>query len=512
VSIEPVETEFGRKRAINQSSCNKDFSCVEGFCPSFVTVHGGRLRRKAASPRASLPAAGELPVPDLPAIRGSYGLLVAGIGGTGVVTIGQLLGMAAHLEGKGVTVLDVTGLAQKNGAVMSFVRFAEPGEPLYAPRIGTAAADAVLGCDVVVTAGREALARMDAARTRVVANVASTPTADFTRNPDWKFPLGGMEAAIVDAVGEDRAWFVDGTRLATALLGDAIAANLFMLGFAWQRGLVPVSDAAIERAIDLNDVAIEQNKAAFAWGRVAAVDPARVEAAVEPAGTPPVARRLSTSLDEIVARRVDELAEYQDERYARRYAALVERVRAAERALVGEAKPSFTEAVARNLFRLMAYKDEYEVARLYTSGEFLERLNERFEGDFRLGFHLAPPLLARRNAKGELVKREYGPWVFKAFALLARLRRLRGTAFDPFGRSAERRMERRLIADYEADVERLLDALDARRLPLATQIASIPEEIRGFGHVKERNLKAALARRQELFEEYFAAREAVAAH
>mgnify|MGYP002073827156 CR=1 FL=1 len=338
VSIEPVETEFGRKRAINQSSCNKDFSCVEGFCPSFVTVHGGRLRRKAASPRASLPAAGELPVPDLPAIRGSYGLLVAGIGGTGVVTIGQLLGMAAHLEGKGVTVLDVTGLAQKNGAVMSFVRFAEPGEPLYAPRIGTAAADAVLGCDVVVTAGREALARMDAARTRVVANVASTPTADFTRNPDWKFPLGGMEAAIVDAVGEDRAWFVDGTRLATALLGDAIAANLFMLGFAWQRGLVPVSDAAIERAIDLNDVAIEQNKAAFAWGRVAAVDPARVEAAVEPAGTPPVARRLSTSLDEIVARRVDELAEYQDERYARRYAETVERVKAAERALVGEGR------------------------------------------------------------------------------------------------------------------------------------------------------------------------------
>ncbi|MFO1300952.1 MAG: indolepyruvate ferredoxin oxidoreductase family protein [Burkholderiaceae bacterium] len=512
VSIEPVETEFGRKRAINQSSCNKDFSCVEGFCPSFVTVHGGRLRRKAASPRASLPAAGELPVPDLPAIRGSYGLLVAGIGGTGVVTIGQLLGMAAHLEGKGVTVLDVTGLAQKNGAVMSFVRLAEPGEPLYAPRIGTAAADAVLGCDVVVTAGREALARMDAARTRVVANVASTPTADFTRNPEWKFPLGGMEAAIVDAVGEDRAWFVDGTRLATALLGDAIAANLFMLGFAWRRGLVPVSAAAIERAIELNDVAIEQNKAAFAWGRVAAVDPARVEAAVEPAGAPPVSRRLSASLDEIVARRVDELAEYQDERYARRYAALVERVGAAERALVGDAKPAFTEAVARNLFRLMAYKDEYEVARLYTSGAFLARLNERFEGDFRLGLHLAPPLLARRNAKGELVKREYGPWMFKAFALLARLRRLRGTAFDPFGRSAERRMERRLITDYEADVERLLAALDARRLPLATQIASIPEEIRGFGHVKERNLKAALARRQELLDEYFATREAVAAH
>ncbi|RPH62876.1 MAG: indolepyruvate ferredoxin oxidoreductase family protein, partial [Burkholderiales bacterium] len=388
VSIEPVETEFGRKRAINQSTCNKDFSCIEGFCPSFVTVHGGRLRRnpaRAGAAASASPAAG-LPLPTLPAIRGSYGLLVTGIGGTGVVTIGQLLGMAAHLEGKGVTVLDVTGLAQKNGAVMSFVRFAEPGAPLYAPRIGTAAADAVLGCDIVVAAGREALARMGVGHTRVVANVSSTPTADFTRNPDWRFPLGGMESAIVDAVGEDRAWFVDAARLATALLGDAIATNLFMLGFAWQRGLVPLSAASIERAIELNEVAIEQNRAAFAWGRVAAVDAVRCEAAIEPAGAPAVSRRLSTSLDESVARRIDALTDYQDEGYARRYAATVERVKAAELALVGDAPLALTEAVARNLFKLMAYKDEYEVARLYTSGPFLERLNERFEGDFRLGF------------------------------------------------------------------------------------------------------------------------------
>jgi indolepyruvate ferredoxin oxidoreductase len=536
VSVEPVETGFGRKRAINQSSCNKDFSCVEGFCPSFVTVHGGRLRRAPAGARESSAQAGTavaatdaataaarsadaaagLPLPTLPAIRGSYGLLVTGIGGTGVVTIGQLLGMAAHLEGKGATVLDVTGLAQKNGAVMSFVRLAEPGQALYAPRIGTAAADAVLGCDVVVTAGREALSRMGPGRTRVVANVARVPTAEFTRNPDWQFPLGAMEAAIVDAVGDDSAWFVDGTRLATALLGDAIAANLFMLGYAWQRGLVPLSAAAIERAIELNEVAVEQNKAAFAWGRVAAVDPARLEAAIEPAigptGAPPVSRRLSGSLEELVARRIDELVEYQDERYARRYAAAVERVKVAERALVGDGPLALTEAVARNLFRLMAYKDEYEVARLYTSGEFLTRLGERFEGDFRLGVHLAPPLLARRNARGELVKREYGPWIFKAFALLARLRGLRGTPFDPFGRSAERRIERRLVADYEADLTRLLAALDAQRLPLAAQVASIPEEIRGFGHVKERNLKAALMRRQQLLDEYFATRETAAAH
>jgi indolepyruvate ferredoxin oxidoreductase len=503
VSIEPVQTEFGRKRAINQSSCNKDFSCIEGFCPSFVTVHGGRLRRHAAlvPEVAATPAAG-LPEPALPPVRGGYGLLVAGIGGTGVVTIGQLLGMAAHLEGKRVTVLDVTGLAQKNGAVMSFVRFAEAGEPLYAPRIGVAAADAVLGCDVVVAAGREALARMGAGRTRVVANVASVPTAEFTRNPDWAFPLDAMRAAITGAVGEDRAWFVDGTRLAGAILGDAIAANPFMLGYAWQLGLVPLSAAAIERAIELNGVAIEQNKAAFAWGRVAAVDPARVEAAIEPAGAPPVSRRLSGSLDELVARRIDELADYQDERYARRYAGTVERVKAAERALVGAGPLALTEAVARNLFKLMAVKDEYEVARLYTSGAFMARLNERFEGDFRLGFHLAPPLLAKRNATGELVKREYGAWMFRLFGLLARLRRLRGTAFDPFGRSAERRMERQLVADYEADLERLLATLDRERLPLAVRIASLPEEIRGFGHVKERSVKAALARRAQLLDEH----------
>ncbi|RIK92994.1 MAG: indolepyruvate ferredoxin oxidoreductase family protein, partial [Burkholderiales bacterium] len=415
----------------------------------------------------------------------------------GVVTIGQLLGMAAHLEGLQVTVLDMAGLAQKNGAVMSFVRFARAGEPLYAPRIGVAGADAVLGCDLVVTAGREALARMNGA-TRVVANVAGTPTADFTRNPDWKFPADGMQSAIADAVGTENAEFVDATRLATALLGDAIASNLFLLGHAWQRGLVPLSGAAIDRAIELNGVAIEQNRTAFAWGRTAALDRERVEAAAAAglgkSAPTPVSRRLSASLDETIARRVDHLVDYQDERYARRYRERVERVRQAERALVGEGPLALTDAVARNLFKLMAYKDEYEVARLYTASAFRERLDEQFEGDFRLSFHLAPPLLARRNAKGELVKREYGSWVMNVFAVLARLRRLRGTTFDPFGRTEERRAERQLVADYEATVDRLLETLDVQRLPLAVRIASIPDEIRGFGHVKARNLASARKR------------------
>jgi len=523
VSIEPVETEFGRKRKINQSSCNKDFSCINGFCPSFVTVRGGKLRRGRAveaktGTGAAAPAGAKTPIAQslaqglpgatLPAIDGSYALLVTGIGGTGVVTIGQLLGMAAHLEGKGVTVLDMAGLAQKNGAVMSFIRFANPGEPLYAPRVGTAAADAVLGCDIVVTAGRDALARMAPGRTRVVANVASTPTADFTRNADWKFPLGEMESAIVSAIGDrSAAAFIDGQRLATALLGDAIATNLFMLGFAWQRGLVPVSAAAIERAIELNEVAIEQNKMAFAWGRVAAVDPERVEKAATPVTAINIVRRPApVSIDELVAQRAEFLTGYQNAAYAKRYTDFVAKVGQAESRVVGDGALKLTEAVARYFAKLMAYKDEYEVARLYTDGRFLDKLNQQFEGDFSLSFHLAPPLLAKRNAKGELVKREYGPWVFKAFGLLAKLRGLRGTALDIFGRTEERRGERALIDEYQRTIDALLARLDRDNLAIAVKIASVPEEIRGYGHVKERHLAGAKARRAELLQAFDAAR------
>ena len=510
VSIEPVETEFGRKRAINQSACNKDFSCINGFCPSFVTIEGGKPRRgKAANVSAETAGIG-VPHVNPPVIEDSYSLLITGIGGTGVVTIGQVLGMAAHLEGKGVTALDMAGLAQKNGAVMSFLRFAHTPEKLYAPRIGVAGADAVLGCDVVVTAGKDSLARMVAGRTRVVANVASTPTADFTRNADWKFPLGGMEGAIADAVGEHNAWFVDATRLATGLMGDAITTNMFMLGFAYQQGLVPLSVAAIERAIELNEVAVEQNLNAFNWGRRAAVAPQRVQELAAPPKTQPVSRQISESLDEMIARRVDQLTAYQDEAYARRYLKLVEQVRATESRLPAEdpAHPlPLTEAVARYFFKLMAYKDEYEVARLYSSGDFLQRVRDTFDGDYKLHFHLAPPLFAKRNARGELVKREYGPWMMRAFALLARFRGLRGTMLDPFGRTAERRSERALIEEYESTITGLLAQLDAGRRELAVQIASVPEQIRGFGHVKERNLLAASQARAELLQRLSGARE-----
>ena len=515
VSIEPVETEFGRKRAINQSACNKDFSCVNGFCPSFVSVEGGKLRRGRGVANADDGLAIGLPDVALPPIADTWSLLVTGIGGTGVVTIGQVLGMAAHLEGRGVTVLDMAGLAQKNGAVMSFVRFGRDPDVLHAPRIGTASADAVIGCDIVVTAGKEALQRIAPGHTRVVANVAMTPTADFTRDADWRFPRGSMEAALQQAAGADRVAFIDATRLATGLFGDAIAANMFLLGVAWQKGLIPVSARAIDRAIELNEVAVEMNRRAFLWGRCAAVDPDRVANHVAAPQARPVSRRLSTTLDELIARRVDHLTDYQDEAWARRYLRLVDAVRDAERAIgpasadlaatvdgepaqVDEGRWPLTAAVARYAFKLMSYKDEYEVARLYTHGGFAERLAEQFEGDYRLRFHLAPPLLARRNAAGELVKADYGPWVLSAFRLLAKLRRLRGSWLDPFGHSAERRWERRLIDEYEKTVRALLADLHPERRALAVSIASVPEHIRGFGHVKARHGEAAARQREEL--------------
>ena len=495
VSVEPLETEFGRKRTINQSSCNKDYSCVKGFCPSFVTVEGGRVRRG----KALAEGAGDwpLPEPQLPPIGRPYNILVTGIGGTGVITVGALLGVAAHLEGKGVSVLDMTGLAQKNGAVMSHVRIGNRPEDLHAARVAAGEADCVIGCDIVVAAGAEAQSKMQAGRTRLAINSAEVPTAEFTRNPDWLFPGSDMQAELKAAVGAGNADFVDATRLATALLGDAIATNPFMLGFAYQKGLVPISAAAIERAIELNGVAVEANVKAFVWGRRAAHDLARVEKVATPAEVIPISQHLSRTLDEVIARRAEFLTDYQDANYAARYRALVDRVRTVETDRGLGAK--LTEAVARYAFKLMAYKDEYEVARLYTRPEFTERLQATFEGDYALKFHLAPPILAKPDpVTGVPRKREFGPWTMRAFKLLAKLRGLRGTAFDVFGRTEERRMERQLIVDYERTIAELLAKLDRDNHATAVAIASIPDEIRGYGHIKLRTLKTAKANEADL--------------
>jgi indolepyruvate ferredoxin oxidoreductase len=496
LSVIPVETEFGRKRAIDQSTCNKDFSCVNGFCPSFVTVHGGGLRQHKPK-TGDIPFA-PLPEPTLPAIEEPYGILITGVGGTGVVTIGALLGMAAHIEGKGCSILDMTGLAQKGGAVFSHVRLAQRPEDIHAVRLAAGGARLLLGCDIVVAATFDGLAKIAPGGTRAVINTNEAVTGDFTRNPDMEFPLETLKTMIADATGPGATDFIDATRLATALLGDSIATNPFMLGFAYQKGLIPVSGAAIERAIELNGVAVEANKRAFLFGRRAADDLTgleRLAAEISPESQPaPVAR----TLEEIVAKRVAFLTGYQDAAYAARYRGLVERVRRAE----AEKTPGLTglaEAVARYYFKLLAYKDEYEVARLYTDGSFRAALARHFEGDYRLEFHLAPPLLNPRDPDdGKPIKKRYGPWMMTVFGLLARLKFLRGTAFDPFGRTAERRLERQLIADYEALIAEILVKLDHERHRLAVALASLPEQIRGYGHIKQAHLDKSSKRQKEL--------------
>ena len=497
LSVVPVETEFGRKRAIDQSSCNKDYSCVEGFCPSFVTVHGGELKQHKTGDLGEneLPA---LPEPGHPALDKPYGILVTGVGGTGVVTIGALIGMAAHLEQKGCTVLDMTGLAQKGGAVYSHVRIARRPDEIHAVRIAAGGANLLLGCDLVVSASQDALSKLELGQSRAIVNGHETITGDFTRNPDLVFPSHEMQRSIAKAAGEENVEFLNATDLAAGLLGDSIASNLFMLGFAYQRGLVPLSAEAIERAIGLNGVAVEFNLDAFRWGRRAAVDPELVRTrAIRPAAVPP-SHRLSDTLDQVVSRRAAFLTDYQNAAYAARYAARVVRVRKAEAVCLPGAT-GLTQSVARSLFKLMAYKDEYEVARLYTDTGFLRQIADRIEGPYKLNFHLAPPLLGDRNPEtGHLRKRSFGPWMLLVFRILARLRRLRGTPFDIFGRSEERQLERRLISEYEALIDEILVRLSPVNHEIAVELASLPAEIRGFGHVKEACLAQVKAREETL--------------
>ncbi|MGH6769007.1 MAG: indolepyruvate ferredoxin oxidoreductase family protein, partial [Xanthobacteraceae bacterium] len=500
VSVQPLETEWGRKRTIDQSSCNKDFSCLRGFCPSFVTVSGA-VPKKAA--RAELPASVPLPEPTLPAIGLTYDIIITGVGGTGVVTVGALLGMAAHLEGKGVGVLDMAGLAQKGGAVQSHLRIAEKPEHIHAIRVAARGADLVLGGDIVVAGNKKVLAALQPGKSTVVINVAEVLPGEFTRNADYSLPTERLKRAIADAVGDQRHYFFDASRIANAVAGQSIAANMVMLGYAYQVAALPLSAESIERAIALNGEAVAMNTNAFRWGRRIAADPKALDALALPApGEATDARRLSQNFDEMVARRVAFLADYQDEAYAARYRAWVEKARAAEAAKAPD-KCGLAEAVARNLFKLMAYKDEYEVARLYSNGEFLRQAAAEFDGKLRFTFHLAPPLLARRDkATGEPRKMTFGPWMMKAFGLLAKLKGLRGTAFDIFGRSEERRTERKLIADYETVLEEILSGLTLESHHLAVGIAAIPEKIRGFGHVKARHLAAAKADEAALLDQF----------
>jgi indolepyruvate ferredoxin oxidoreductase len=504
ISIEPVETELGRKRRINQSSCNKDYSCVKGYCPSFVSVIGGKVRKATGEGVAAADALfASLPEPVPAACDEPWNVLLSGIGGSGVVTVGAILAVAAHLEGKGCSELDVTGLAQKNGPVSSHVRIAREPGAIFASRIGVGGADLVIGCDLVVATSPENLPRARPGRTFAVMNRDVAPTADFARNSDLDLSSERMEGAVTEACGAEHSRFVSASQLATVLLGDAIAANMILLGVAAQLGKLPVSIAALDRAIELNGRQVAMNRRAFAWGRLLAHDPASVERIANPLLRGAAGGRLASTLDEIAAHRAELLTSYQDAKYAARYRALVARVADREKA-VAPGSDALARAVARHYAKLLAYKDEYEVARLYTDGSFAAQVAREFEGDYRLQLHLSPQFLpawlAPRDPETGHVRKWRIPTglIFPFFRLIRPLVRLRGTPFDPFGWTAHRRWERRLIAEYEATVAELLDGLAAENLPTAVEIASLPDHVRGFDDVKERQHEAARAKQAEL--------------
>jgi len=504
IAIEPVETELGRKRRINQSSCNKDYSCVKGFCPSFVTVKGGKPRKmKSEGSAAAIDEEklfASLPNPQLPSLDKPFSILVTGIGGTGVVTIGALLGMASHLEDKGVSCLDVVGLSQKNGPVTSHLRIGKTPEDLHAVRIASQKADLILGCDIVTTAGMEALSKIAHGKTHLVVNNHVAPTSSFASNPNQDLSSAGMEKALGDAAGEANSNFFPATKLAAALFGDAIASNLFQVGFAFQKGLIPLTLESIMRAIEMNGVAVNMNKRTFSWGRLAAVDMQQVIDAAAPQMID-ASRQLPKTLDEIIAHRVEHLTGYHDSAYAAKYKQLVDTVRNVEKEKFG--KDDLSIAVAKYYAKLLAVKDEYEVSRLYTDGRFLKMLDTQFEGDFKLRFNLAPEHFSSRDpVTGRLKKRQYGPYMLKAFGLLAKMKFLRFTAFDIFNMSKHRKLERQLAVDYEKMVSYLLEKINAENYDTAVEIASLPEIMRGYDLVKEGFIKQAKEQEVQLLNQF----------
>ncbi len=485
ISVQPIETAFGRKRKIDQSSCNKDYSCVKGFCPSFVAVHGGKPKKsKTTVDIVSL--AETFPNPKLPSLDTPYRIYLTGVGGTGVVTIGAILGTAAYMEKKACSVVDMTGLAQKGGAVVSNIRIAKKAEDIHATRIYTGGADLILGCDLVVTANPETLKLVSPGHTHGVVNADQTITGHFVDTPDYNFHHEELLDSVTKTLNKDHVSFVDAQRLATGLLGDAIATNMFMVGYAYQKGLIPLSDEAIEKTIELNNVAVPFNIQAFRWGRYAAINLKEVEIA---AGlrTEEVLFEIPTSYDDIVAHRIKFLTDYQNKDYADRYEAFVQKVKKIDDKLK---RKDLSTAVAKYYAKLLAVKDEYEVARLYTDGTFMKELQNQFEGPVKLEFYLAPPLLAKRDPQtGELKKKKYGPWMMRAFQLLAKFKFLRGTHLDIFSYTKDRKRERALIKEYEMLINDLLEKVNPKNYELAVELASLPEHIRGYGHVKERHLQ-----------------------
>ncbi len=501
LSVQPLETELGRKRIIDQSACNKDFSCVNGFCPSFVTIEGGELA-KGKGVEISEAIFEQLPQPAVAQADGVYGALVCGIGGTGVVTISSLLGDAAQSEGKASQVLDLTGMAQKFGAVYCHLKIGQSVEDLNATRLSTGKANLLIGADIVTSASDEGLSRLRQGVTQAVVNDHETVTGAFTRDGDFHIPVSDMRQALERFTGNGNAHFFDSTDVAMRLTGDTIGANIMLLGYACQMGWLPVQLSSIEAAIEKNGVAVAYNLRAFKLGRLMAYDPAQIEKLMEQGFPTPEWRVLSETVGEMIKRRTKDLVAYQNNKYAEQYRSFVEKVQVAEES-VRPGSTTLTEAVARSLYKVMAYKDEYEVARLYTDGAWLANIKRQFTGDFQLKFHMAPPLISKRDPEtGNLKKREFGPWMYKALEIVSRFKHLRGSALDPFGYSAERRQERALIDDYRKRIEKVIALLRVENLNTAVEIASVPLEIKGFGHVKETNLELA-QQRWQLLEERF---------
>ena len=507
IAVEPVDTRYGRKRRINQSACNKDFSCTKGYCPSFITVTGGTPRKRrvteaGATQRLDLEAAiAALPAPVRASSEAPFSLLITGIGGSGVVTLGALIGMAAFLEGRGCSVLDVAGLAQRNGPVTSHIRVADRQQDIFATRI--VKANLVLGCDIVVAASDDVAEKMQSGDTRAVINSCVAPTSDFATNPDLNLSAESMIAGIEAQLATGDADFVPSTDIATRLMGNEVAGNMFLVGYAMQKGWLPVGLQAVLRAIELNGVSIDMNTRSLYWGRLAAVDLAVVLAAASPAAAE-VDTRKQTTLATLVEQHCVELGEYQNTSYAEAYRSFVNEVMAHEATVIPGASQLST-AVANYLFKLMAYKDEYEVARLHSAPVLMEALRETFEGDFQLSFHLAPPALGGVDpATGRYPKKVFGSWILPVFRVLAKFKVLRGTALDPFGYSAHRKLERELVGEYRATIESLLVELTAENYALAVEIASLPEQIRGYGSVKEQHLVRAQRQREQLLTEFAA--------
>ncbi|WP_461537944.1 indolepyruvate ferredoxin oxidoreductase family protein [Spongorhabdus nitratireducens] len=498
LSLLPKETDRGRKRAIDQSACNKDYSCATGFCPSFVAVKGGKLR-KATATAQPLPFP-SLPEPKLPETNGVYNILLSGVGGTGVVTVSALLGMAGHVEGKGVGVLDQIGLAQKFGAVMSHIRIAQEQDNIHCVRIPAGETDALLGFDLMVGASEEALGKLDRQRSRAVINNHETMPAAFTRNPDLQIPNAEMQQVIEASCRNAQSTSFDATRLATKLMGDGMAVNLFIIGFAWQKGLIPLKKESILEAVRLNGVAVDSNTRSFEWGRCAAHDLKAVEDIAYGRQDQQVqVLHLMPSLEDIIQRERKHLIEYQGKALADRYEKLVRKINAAEQNLTGRTDLSL--AVAENYSKVLAYKDEYEVARHLSSDAFRKQLEQQFEGDFSLEFSMAPPLISRIDpATGRPRKRAFSEKVMPVFRMLAKMKGLRGTPLDPFSWTEDRRLERRIIREYEQDLKLLEKHLGSHNYDEACELAKLPFIIRGYGPVKEANYAKAQEQRTRLLD------------